>query len=190
MYYLAKFIRKALLRLPLGFSLFLARAIGLFIYLNGRKRKVAFRNLKAAFPEKASREMHSILRKSFNHFGLTVIEQLIVSRIYENVIVREKEDKYPGGGIFVGIHAGNWGLAISYWANRHKFAVFVQQQKHKGLDKFLNELRQEEKIKVCFTLRELIKCIREDYMIGIVLKIKLMRQRYITPLLSMLIIML
>ncbi len=168
MYYLAKLVRKALLKFPLGVSLFLARAIGLFFYLNGRKRKVAFRNIKAAFPDKTNRQIHSILRKSFNHFGLTVIEQLIISRIYENVSVKEKEDKYPGGGIFVGIHAGNWELAISCWAHRHKFAVFAQQQKHRGLDKFLNELRQEEKIKVCFTLKELIKCVRQDYMIGVV----------------------
>ena len=169
MYYLATLIRKALLKLPLGVSLSLARAIGLFFYLNGRKRKVAFRNIKAAFPEKTNRQVHSILRKSFNHFGLTVIGQLIVSRIYDNVTLKEKEDKYPGGGIFVGIHAGNWELAISYWAQRHKFAVFVQQQKHGGLDRFLNELRREEKIKVCFTLRELIKCVRQDYMIGVVI---------------------
>ncbi|MCK4912204.1 MAG: mitochondrial fission ELM1 family protein [Candidatus Omnitrophica bacterium] len=169
MYSLAKLIRKALLKLPLGFSLFLAKAIGLFIYLNGRKRKVAFRNLKAAFPEKTSRQVHSILRKSFNNFGLTIIEQLIISRIYENVTIKEKEGEYPGGGIFVGIHAGNWELSMSCWAQRHKFAAYVQQQKHRGLDKFLNELRQEGKIKVCFTLRELIKCVREDYMIGVVL---------------------
>ena len=167
MYYLAKLMRKALLKLPLGISLFVARVIGLFFYLSGRKRNVAFRNIKAAFPEKTNRQVHSILRKSFNHFGLTVIEQLIVSRIYDNVTLKEKENKYPGGGIFVGIHAGNWGLAMSYWAHRYKFAVFAQQQKHRGLDKFLNELRQEERIKVCFTLKALIKCVRQDYMIGV-----------------------
>ena len=169
MYYLAKLIRKALLKLPLGVSLFLARAIGLCFYLNGRKRRVAFRNIKAAFPDKTNRQTHSILRKSFSHFGLTVVEQLIISRIYDNVTLKEKEGKYPGGGVFVGIHAGNWELATSYWAQRHKLAVLAQQQKHRGLDKFLNELRREEKIKVCFSLKELIKCVRQDYMIGVVI---------------------
>jgi len=169
MYYLAKLIRKALLKLPLEFSLFIAKLIGLFIYFNRRKRRVSFRNIKAAFPEKTSREIKSILKKSFSYFGLTVVEQLIISRIYENVIVKESQEKYSDGGVFVGIHAGNWELAISCWAQRHKFAVFAQEQKHKGLNEFLNELRQEEKIKVCFTLRELIRCVREDYMIGVVL---------------------
>ena len=167
MYYMVKLMRKALLKLPLGVSLFVSRVIGLLFYLSGRKRKVAFRNIKAAFPEKTNRQVHSILRKSFNHFGLTVIEQLIVSRIYDNVTLKEKADKYPGGGIFVGIHAGNCELAMSYWAQRHRVAIFAQQQKHRGLDKFLNELRQEEKIKVCFTLKELIKCVHQDYMIGV-----------------------
>jgi len=167
MYYLAKLIRRILLKLPLGVSLFLARTIGLFFYLNGRKRRVAFRNIKAAFPDKTNRQVHLILRKSFNNFGLTIIEQLIVPRIYKNVTVKEKTDKYPGGGIFVGIHAGNWALSVAYWAQRHKLAIYAQQQKHRGLDEFLNELRREEKIKVCFTLKELIKCIRQDYMIGV-----------------------
>jgi len=166
-YCLVKLIRKALLKLPLGVSLFLARLIGLVFYLNGRKRRVAFKNIKIAFPEKTNHQVHSILRRSFGHFGLTIIEQLIVSRIYKNVTLKEEKNEYPEGGIFVGIHAGNWALSTAYWAQRYKFAIFAQQQKHKELDKFLNELRQKEKIKVCFTVKELIKCIRQDYMIGV-----------------------
>lgn len=168
MYCLAKLIRRILLNLPSGASLFLARIIGLLFYLNGRKRKVAFRNIKAAFPAKTNRQIHSILRKSFNHFGLTVIEQLIISRIYENVTLEQEESEYPDGGVFVGIHAGNWELAISFWAHRYNFAVLAQEQKHGSLNKFLNELRQEEKIKVCFSLKELIKSVRQGYMIGVV----------------------
>ena len=167
MYYLVKLIRKALLKLPLGVSLFLARLIGLVFYLNGRKRRVAFRNIKIAFSEKTNYQVLSILRRSFGYFGLTIIEQLIVSRIYKNVTLKEKKSEYPEGGIFVGIHAGNWALSTAYWARRYKIAIFAQQQKHKKLDKFLNELRQKEKIKVCFTVKELIKCIRQDYMIGV-----------------------
>jgi len=169
MYYLAKFIRKILIKMPLGFLLFIAKLVGLSFYLNGRKRRVSFRNIKTAFPEKFGREIHSILRKSFNNFGLTVIEQFIVSRIYDKVTIKEKQEKYPEGGIFVGIHAGNWELATSCWAQRHKFAVYFQQQKHKGLNKFLVELRQQEKIKVCFTLKELIRSIHQGYMIGVVI---------------------
>ncbi len=168
-YQLLKLIRLILLRLPLGAALLAARLIGLFFYCNGRKRGVAFRNIKSAFPDKTKREIDSILKKSFNHFGLTVIESLIIPRIYEYINLDQKTNLYPGGGIFVGIHAGNWELAISCWAQRHKFAVFAQQQKHSGLDKFLNQLRQGEKIKVCFTLKELIKVLRQDGMVGVVI---------------------
>ena len=133
-YCLVKLIRKALLKLPLGVSLFLARLIGLVFYLNGRKRRVAFKNIKIAFPEKTNHQVHSILRRSFGHFGLTIIEQLIVSRIYKNVTLKEEKNEYPEGGIFVGIHAGNWALSTAYWAQRYKFAIFAQQQKHKELN--------------------------------------------------------
>ncbi|MFH1518946.1 MAG: ELM1/GtrOC1 family putative glycosyltransferase [Candidatus Omnitrophota bacterium] len=168
-YHLLKLIRRVLLRLPLGAALLIARAIGLLFYSNRRKRRVAFRNIKTAFPDKTKREIDSILKRSFNHFGLTVVENLIAPRIYEYVSLNEKTNLYPGGGIFVGIHAGNWELSMSYWAQRHKFAVFAQQQKHSGLDKLLNELRQGEKIKVCFTLKELIKVLRQDGMVGVVI---------------------
>ena len=168
-YYLAKLIQKALLKMPLGGVLFVARVIGLFFYFNGRKRGTAFRNIKAAFPEKTNREIYSILKKSFSHFGVTVVERLIAPRIYKYVVLKEKEKVYPEGGIFVGIHAGDWEVAMSYWAQKYNLAVFAQQQKHSGLDKFLNELRREEKLRVCFTLKELIKCLRENYMIGAVI---------------------
>ena len=168
-YYLAKSIQNVLLKLPLGVSLFTARVVGLLFYFNGHKRTTAFGNIKAAFPEKPNREIYSILRKSFSHFGLTVIERLIFSRMHKYITLAEKEKTYPGGGIFVGIHAGNWEVAMAYWANKHNLAVFAQQQKHSGLNRFLNELRQTEKIRFCFTLRELIKYLRKDYMIGAVI---------------------
>ena len=168
-YHLAKLTQKALSKMPLGGALFVARAIGLLFYLNGRKRRTAFRNIKTAFPEKTSREAYAILKKSFNYFGVTVVELLIAPRIYKYVTLKEKEKVYPGGGVFVGIHAGNWEVAMSYWAHKYNFAVFAQQQKHSGLDKFLNELRQEEKLRTCFTLKELIKCLRENYMVGAVI---------------------
>lgn len=167
-YHLAKFLQKTLLKLPLEVSLFIAKAIGLFFYFNGHKRTIAFRNIKAAFPEKTNREVYSILRKSFNCFGLTVVERLIAPRIYKYITLEEKEKTYPGGGIFVGVHAGNWEIAMAYWAQKYEFAVFAQKQKHSELDKFLNELRQKEKIRICFTIKELIKYLRKECMVGAV----------------------
>ncbi len=164
-----RILRKTLLELPLPICYFLGKVVGWFFYINGKKRRVAFRNIKSAFPDKSGKEVRAILKRSFMNFGLTVIETLIAPRIYKYLTVTEKEKSYPGGGVFVGIHAGNWEIAVSYWAQKHNFAVLAQQQKHKELDRFLNELRSEGKIKVCFSAKELIKCIKDDYMVGMVI---------------------
>ena len=168
-YYIAKIFRAIILKMPLPAVLILAKTIGICLYFNKRRRMVAFRNVKAAFPKKSSPEIHSILRRSYVNFGLTVIENLIAFKIYKHIKLEEQQHLYPGGGIFVGIHAGNWEIAVSYWAQRHNFAIFVREQKHKGLDRFLNEIRREGKIKVCFTVKELIRCLRQNYMIGVVI---------------------
>ncbi|MFH1505315.1 MAG: ELM1/GtrOC1 family putative glycosyltransferase [Candidatus Omnitrophota bacterium] len=169
MYFFIRLIRGVLLRLPLNYCYFIGRIIGLLFYLNGRKRRVAFGNIKSAFPHKNYKDVQIILKRSFINFGLNIIESLIAPRIYKNIEIRGEEKVTLEGGIFVGIHAGNWEVVVAAFAHKHKFAVLAKPQKHKGLDKFLNELRRAGKIKVCFTLRELIRCLRENYMIGMVL---------------------
>jgi len=169
LYYLVKFIHKLLLKLPLKLSFCIGKMLGLLFYFNAKFRKTAFWNIKSAFPNKGAAELHKILRKSFENLGLSIIELLIAPKIYKYIELEEAVSNYPKGGIFVGIHAGSWEAAISYWSNRHNFALFAQPQKHKGLDRFLNELRKSEKIRVCFSTKELIKCLRSDYMVGVVI---------------------
>lgn len=168
-YYLSKLIKKLLMKLPLGVCYFLGKVIGVFFYLNRRKRRITFGNIKSAFPQKNRRQINQILRKSFINFGLSVVESVIAPRVYKYIEMKGEEKISKEGGVIVGIHAGNWETVISFFAQRHNFAVLAKTQKHKGLDRFLNELRREGKVKVCFTVKELIKCIRQDYMIGMVL---------------------
>ncbi|MBP7088705.1 MAG: mitochondrial fission ELM1 family protein [Candidatus Omnitrophica bacterium] len=168
MYYLAKIIQKILLKLPLVVSLFLAKIIGYSLYFNRRKRSTAFRNLKLAFPRESRRKIHAILHQSFYNFSLGIIENLIAPRIYKYVTTIGTEHMGSDGGIYVTIHAGNWEVSTVPLAQRYKYAVFVKPQKNKPIDRFLNELRDKTGIKICFSLKELIKCLKQDYLIGMV----------------------
>ena len=168
MYIIAKYLRKIILRLPLLVVFDFGRLIGILFYINTKKRRVAFRNLKLAFPEKSGKEINLILKKSFINFGLNIIGILIGPRIYENVVIKGEENIGDDGGVFVSIHAGNWELAISQFSRNHNFAILVDKQKNKGLDKFLNEIRAEADTKVCFSLKELITCFKKDYLVGVV----------------------
>ncbi len=170
MYYLIKFLRAILLCLPLPLLYLLGKVIGFFIYLNAKKRRLAFRNIKLAFPLKTTPQIHAILRKSFSNFGLAVIESLVAPKIYKFIEIRGRENvESAKGGIMLGIHAGSWEVTNSALAHEYDFAVLVQPQKNKGFDKFLNEVRKAQKIRVCFSLKDLINCIKKDYMIGMVL---------------------
>jgi len=51
---------------------------------------------------------------------------------------------------------------------KYKYTVLGKPQKHEGLDRFLNELREKSGIHVCFSLKELVTCIKNNYVIGIV----------------------
>jgi lauroyl/myristoyl acyltransferase/mitochondrial fission protein ELM1 len=154
---------------PLWVAYFLGRLIGLFLYWHPRKRRVAFRNIKSAFPQKSSSELFLILKKSFHYMALNIIENLIAPRIYPYVTIKGEENIVSPKGIFVGIHAGNWETAISLFAHSQRFAVFAKHQKNKALDRFITEVREQGKIHVCFSLKELIRCLRNGYTIGLVI---------------------
>lgn len=169
MYRFCKLLQRLLLKTPLWVVWILGKTIGYGFYYHSRKRRVAFRNIKFAFPEKSYSEIHAILKRSFCYLALDVIENMIASRIYPYVTIKGEENLTPDGGIFVGIHAGNWETAISLFAHKHTFAVFAKQQKNKELDRFLNEVRLKGKINVVFSLKELIRYLKHDDLIGIVI---------------------
>ncbi|MDD5195772.1 MAG: ELM1/GtrOC1 family putative glycosyltransferase, partial [Candidatus Omnitrophica bacterium] len=72
-----------------------------------------------------------------------------------------------GGGILVGIHEGSWELYNWLLAHHFNYAIFAREQSHKGLDVFLNEVRKEENLKVSFSLKEIVKYLRNGYMVGL-----------------------
>lgn len=168
MYFLVKFIDFILHILPLKLSLFLGKLIGLFFYLNPKKRKVGIINLKQAFPHKDFSQLFSILKKSYLSLGKNIIETFIMDKILNKVELEIKE-KPKEGEIIVGVHEGSWELYNAVLANQFKFAVLAERQKGNKLDKFLNEKRRSFNLKVCFSLKELIKSLKEGYRIGIVI---------------------
>ncbi|MFA7676921.1 MAG: ELM1/GtrOC1 family putative glycosyltransferase, partial [Candidatus Omnitrophota bacterium] len=169
MYKLAYTVRYFLLRLPLDFSFFLGNFLGFLFYFNFHRRRTAFKNVKMAFPTKSSREALDIVRRSSYSLGLSITECLIAPRIYKYITIKGEENIDDNGGIFVGIHSGNWEVVISAFAQKHKMAVFANPQKNKGLDGFLNELRRQGDVRVCLTVKELISCLKDNYLVGVVI---------------------
>ncbi|MFO8053016.1 MAG: ELM1/GtrOC1 family putative glycosyltransferase [Candidatus Omnitrophota bacterium] len=167
MYFLAKFIQKLFHKTPFFLLKFYAKLFSLVFLINTRKRKTAYQNLKMAFPDKPYSEIISILKGSCYNFSLSLIETLIAPRVYPYVQLKGQH-YFKGPGICIGIHAGSWELANFSFAQKYKFAILAKQQKNKKLNKFLNEVRKSQGLGVSFNLRSLIKYIKQDYYIGLV----------------------
>jgi lauroyl/myristoyl acyltransferase len=168
MYGLAKIIRKVLLILPLNLCLYLGKLVGMALYFNCKKRSVSFKNIKMAFPNKKTYQVKQILKKSFINFGISIVETLILPKIieYSRIVGEENIDK--SGGILIGIHEGSWEVYNTLFAKKHKYAILVKEQKKRGLNRFINEIRKEEGLYICNSLKELVKYLKKEYFAGIV----------------------
>jgi mitochondrial fission protein ELM1 len=96
------------------------------------------------------------------------VETLIYPRILKYLTWQGWEKLTANGNILVGTHYGSWELYNFFIAQHVPYAVLAKPQKHTGLDKFLNDLRREDKLKVSFSLKDLIRYLKNKFTIGIV----------------------
>ncbi|MBU1121865.1 MAG: mitochondrial fission ELM1 family protein [Candidatus Omnitrophica bacterium] len=158
------------MRTPLWLCFLLGKALGIIFYLNGKKRRTAFKNIKMAFPEKGTDQIHKILRWSFRNLGLSIIEIIIAPRLTNYVQINGKENiNTSEGGILVGIHEGNYELVNTVFTKDYKLAVLVKKQRIKGFDKFLNECRENNYgISIYSSLKPLIRHLLNNQIIGVI----------------------
>lgn len=167
MYSFAKILRKIILKLPIFFVLGFGNMIGLFIGHNAKRRRISFRNVKLAFPHKSFSEVNEIIRDSCRKIGMSVISLFVISRLFKYVSARGIENIVDHEGIFVGIHEGNWELYMSYLAQQVNYTTFAKKQKIHSLDQFLNELRMEAGMKVCFTVKDFYRFLKSEGFISL-----------------------
>ena len=111
------------------------------------RKKVAKINLNIAFPNKNNKEIHSIIRKTYMHYGILMFE-LIKLHNYkpENYTFdlntqTEKILLSKEGLIFMTAHIGNWEMIIPILSKYKKTTAIVKVQRNSGGDRFLNEAR-------------------------------------------------
>ncbi|MCM8800951.1 MAG: mitochondrial fission ELM1 family protein [Candidatus Omnitrophica bacterium] len=171
--------------LPLRFVFFLGSCIGeLLYYFNFKGKAVAYANIKSVFGNKLSPYQLSMLTKDFfKRFGQNLIEVLLIPLVDEEYI--RKYISFEGlhyiqeafqkgrGVIFLGIHAGSWELSNVICANlRFSFSIFVRNQRHPLMDRFLNHYRTQKGcriIKRTNYLREIIQLLKANQAIGMTL---------------------
>lgn len=143
--------------IPIEFSLWMARRLGPFIYhISGKRRRVTYANLKAAFcGEKDPREIKRIAKNTYRNFAQTFVEILSLTKM--NVPYMDKyveiegmptfEEAYanPTGMILVSAHFDNWEISIADSALKgYRLYILARDQKMSRLNELLNRLRESK----------------------------------------------
>ena len=134
--------------IPRRFSFYIGSFIGLLMfYIFPLRSKVAKINLKIAFKNKDSKEIKTILKNTYKHFGKLMIEfvRMYSIRLDDKTIKFDKAYEAnllsDNGIIFMTAHFGNWEVITSLLNKYKKVTAIARQQRNNGGDKFFNESR-------------------------------------------------
>ncbi|MFQ5627246.1 MAG: lysophospholipid acyltransferase family protein [bacterium] len=150
-----KFLSWLIALLSLNHARALGRLLGRLTFSVFRiRRNVTLTNLKHAFPEKIATELFEIAAKTYEHFGMVMVEFLRVLALpqnaaYEAIInvknntILEAAHKAGKGAICLTAHFGNWEYAGGWLAYRgYPMVVMVQEQSNPYVDKMFRLCRK------------------------------------------------
>jgi len=155
--YLVRGLNLFLHVMPMWFDLWLGRQVGRLVYLlSGKRSRVTYSNLKAAFyREKDPRWLRRTTKGVYVNLGQTFAELLAMTKVDKKYI-----DKYihvedfqrmqdaarnPNGMILISAHFGNWELStVASVVKGFPLYLLARDQKMKRLSELLNLLRESK----------------------------------------------
>ena len=148
---------------------------GAFYLFDGAHRRIAQRNLAAAFPARSDAERRAITRATFGHFGRLAFELLkfgtlsneaMLSRVEFDGEDRARLAYAQGKGVlfFTG-HFGFWELhAIVHALQIHPIGVLARALDNRDLNRLLEDIRQRTGNTVIYrqgTIRRVMRMLQE-----------------------------
>ncbi len=181
-YWLIRLSAFVVQRLTLDRALALGRHLGGLTYFFPKKRRMAYVNLKAAFPHTRPQERKRWTLDLFRGLGMSAVEimrfpimrkedidRLVTHHGYETYLQHRGSGK---GVILLTAHLGNWELSqIGEGLRGRPMTVLARRQKYRRLDGLLNSFRQsygsisvgKEKTGI----RDLLRTLREGGCVGV-----------------------
>ncbi len=192
-------IERALFRLLKGIFALLPRRLCLaagrlagsvLFQLDGRHRRLALRNLAAAFgTEKTPAERLAIARGSFRHFGALTADVLKLFRLsparVQALLEVEGEDNLTGalaagrGVLIVTGHLGNWEVAAAAVSRLGKLSVIARRLDNSALERELLGLRRRFGTTVIYkkeAARRVLEALRAGEMVAILIDQNVLRR--------------
>jgi KDO2-lipid IV(A) lauroyltransferase len=148
------------------------------------RRRVALENLAHAFPEKSRAELKNIARRSYENFGMMLLEYLRLPKLSEEelrriITFRAPKDEEPlkqalalgKGAVCMTGHFGNWEyLGALFSALKYPMVYLYQEQNNPYVDRLIHETRtrmQMPSIPRGAALRGILKALRERKFVAI-----------------------
>jgi KDO2-lipid IV(A) lauroyltransferase len=149
-------------------------ALGLAFYaLDGAHRRIAHRNLAAAFPARPARERRAIARAAFGHFGRLLFELLrfatltperMLASVEVDGVERSRLAYAQGKGVlFVTGHFGYWEIqAMVHALQVEPVAILARALDNPYLNRLLETIRQRTGNTVVYRRRTIRRVMSRD----------------------------
>ena len=156
---------------------------GFFYVVDGPHRRIAERNVAAAFPSRPPSERRAIVRRAFAHFGRLLLELLKFSTLSPTAMLARVEFEgeehvrfayaQAKGVLFVTGHFGFWELQALVHALKLKpMTVLARALDNPGLNALLERMRTRTGNSVVYrqgTIRRVMRLLHEGQSVGVLI---------------------
>ena len=143
------------------------------------RKRIALINIKDNLPELNHTEQLSILKNTYKHFGMILIDFLRSKKLnkknIKNLVSIDAEtinilNKNLGSIIVTG-HLGNWEYFLPILGlNNYNFSIVAQPIKNIYLNKYFLKIRSSENVEIIFkneSTKKMINALNNNYFLGL-----------------------
>ena len=179
-YHFLRTISKVIGKFSLRNQVVLSQHIASILYYYiPKRRKVAIKNLRTAFPEYSDIWIQNMLKKCYKFFIYNFIQFLAFPKSTDSIKIQingqvalDNALEKGKGVILISAHFGAWEI-LGHWlgVNNYPLRGVAQRQKNKGANKFFEEKRQLSGIKHIYRkvgMDVLYNILKENKILGLV----------------------
>lgn len=153
-YLLLKAILQLISWLPLRLLRSAGKALGTLLWVsNGQTRRVSEENIRACFPQMDQIQQASLVKRSMQHLGMTVMEMGFVwrrspQRVLASITRVQGQEHLTAalsaekGVIVLAPHLGNWEFIGPYLGQYYQATLMYQPPKNRALGQIIFESRE------------------------------------------------
>jgi KDO2-lipid IV(A) lauroyltransferase len=180
-------LRSCIAKIPNATLLFLGQILGnLLYYIAVPQRRIVRRNLLFSLDESAPQQIRSMMRRIFQHFGITILELLQMTCLSEQGLVSKvhiegKEILIEAiakqkGIVLITAHLGNYEVAAQAvpCLLGQQMSVVAKKMRNVRLNRFFHNLRTRFGNRVIYkkgALPEMMQTLRQGKMVAILMDI-------------------